>query len=236
MNVIKKEKLYEGKAKVIYTTDNPDYIIQFFKDDATAFNAQKKGIIIGKGECNARISVKLFKLLSSQNIPTHFIDVISNREILTKRLEIIPIEVVIRNVAAGSLSKRLGLSEGYTLPQPVLEYYYKNDELGDPMINEYHIYCLKLATYKDLKIITDMSFKINNILSEYLDSINLILVDFKLEFGRDKCNNIYLADEISPDTCRLWDKETKTKLDKDRFRHDLGEVESAYQEVLRRME
>lgn len=233
--MIKKlEQIYEGKAKRVFSTDNKDYYIIDYKDDATAFNGLKKGTIHDKGIMNNSISNHLFKLLEQEGIPTHFVEQLSERETVVKRVKIVPIEVIVRNIAAGSLSKRLGLPEGTKLNSTVLEYSYKDDALGDPMVNDYHIFAMNLATKEELKQISDMSFKINDILTEYLKDIGIKLIDFKLEFGR--CDNkIILADEISPDTCRFWDLKTNEKLDKDRFRRDLGNVEDAYKEILSRL-
>lgn len=231
---MKLEMIYEGKAKKVFSTDNPDIVLVDYKDDATAFNGIKKGTIIGKGVVNNKVSNHLFRLLESKGIPTHYEKELSDRETLVKKVQIVPIEVIVRNIAAGSLSKRLGLSEGTKLKSTVLEYCYKNDELGDPMINDYHIRAMGLATEQELKTIADYSFKINDILTQYLKTMNIELIDFKLEFGRYK-GKIILADEISPDTCRFWDSNTGEKLDKDRFRRDLGKVEEAYQEILHRL-
>ncbi len=231
---MKLEMIYEGKAKKVFATDNPDIVLVDYKDDATAFNGIKKGTIVGKGAINNKVSNHLFKLLESHGIPTHYEQELSDRETLVKKVSIVPIEVIVRNIAAGSLSKRLGLEEGTKLKSTVLEYCYKNDELGDPMINDYHIKAMGLATESELKTIADYSFKVNNILSDYLKTMNIELIDFKLEFGRFK-DKIILADEISPDTCRFWDSKTGEKLDKDRFRRDLGKVEEAYQEILHRL-
>ncbi|MEG1710794.1 MAG: phosphoribosylaminoimidazolesuccinocarboxamide synthase [Clostridia bacterium] len=232
--MIIKEQMYEGKAKKVFLTDDEDVAMVRYKDDATAFNGLKKGQIIGKGIVNNKCSNHLFQLLEKEGIKTHYIKEISDTETLVKRVQIVPIEVIVRNIAAGSLSKRLGIIEGTPMKRTVLEFSYKNDELGDPMINDDHIYAMELATEEELKQIREMSFKINNILGRLMKQINIDLVDFKLEFGRYK-GDIILADEISPDTCRFWDSTTKMKLDKDRFRRDLGGVEDAYQEVLRRM-
>lgn len=229
-----KEMLYEGKAKKVFRTDDDNLYIVQYKDDATAFNGLKKGTITGKGVVNNRVSNHMFKLLEQQGIKTHFVEELSDRETLVKRVEIVPIEVIVRNIAAGSLSKRLGLEEGTKLASTVLEYCYKNDELGDPMINDYHVYAMGLATPEELKTIADMSFKINDFMTEYFKDLNIELIDFKLEFGRT-ADGIVLADEISPDTCRFWDAVTHEKLDKDRFRRDLGGVEDAYNEILRRL-
>ncbi|MFQ5851768.1 MAG: phosphoribosylaminoimidazolesuccinocarboxamide synthase [Candidatus Binatia bacterium] len=230
----RREALYEGKAKILYATDDPHQAIQFFKDDATAFNALKRGTINEKGVMNNAISEVLFRLLEAEGVPTHFVRRLSNREMLVRKLEMIPVEAVMRNVVAGSLAKRFGLAEGTSILMPVLEYYYKSDPLGDPMINEFHIRALKLATDGEMKEIETLCFRVNEILKDFFDRRNLILVDFKLEFGRYQ-GRILLADEICPDTCRLWEKVTLEKLDKDRFRRDLGGVEEAYQEVCRRV-
>lgn len=230
----KGEPFYEGKAKILYATDDPDLIIQYFKDEATAFNAQKRGIIQGKGVINNKISEVLFKYLEANGVPTHLVERLSDREMLVRRLRIIPVEVIVRNIVAGSMAKRLGLEEGASLSRPVLEHCYKSDALGDPMVNEYHIRSLGWATDEEIKEIERLSFRVNELLKDFFDKRNLILVDFKLEFGRHH-GKIYLGDEICPDTCRLWEKGTLEKLDKDRFRRDLGKVEDAYQEVCRRV-
>ena len=230
----KTNLMYEGKAKKVWETDNPDIVCVDYKDDATAFNGLKKGTIVGKGVVNNKVTNFLMKLLEKNGIPTHLVEEISDRETLVKRVKIVPIEVIVRNIAAGSLSKRLGLPEGTKLKSTVLEYCYKNDELGDPMINEYHAYAMELATPEELEKIAEYSFKINQILSEFLLKSNIELINFKLEFGRFD-GRIILADEISPDTCRFWDTKTGAKLDKDRFRRDLGNVEEAYEEILRRL-
>lgn len=230
----KGKQLYEGKAKIIYATEDPDLIIQYFKDDATAFNAAKKGTIAEKGVMNNKISTKVFEFLASQGIPTHFEKNLSDREMLVKKVEIVPIEVIIRNKAAGSLCRLLGLKEGMPLASPVLEFCYKRDDLGDPLINESHIRALKMAGDLDMETIKKYTLKINELLTKFFANLGLELIDFKLEFGRYK-GKIILADEISPDTCRLWEIGTGKKLDKDRFRHDLGQIEEAYQEVLSRV-
>jgi len=230
----KQKQIYEGKAKILYETDDPDLLIQEFKDDATAFDATKRGTILNKGIINNKLSEKIFVLLSKKGIPTHFVKRLSDRDMLVKKVQIVPVEVTVRNVVAGGMAKLLGLEEGIVLKDPVLEYHYKEDKLHDPLINEYHIKALDLATDKELDTIKKYSFMVNEALKAFFYSKGLVLVDFKIEFGRHK-NRIILADEISPDTCRLWDKETKEKLDKDRFRRDLGGVEEAYQEVLRRV-
>ncbi|HVO26627.1 MAG TPA: phosphoribosylaminoimidazolesuccinocarboxamide synthase [Candidatus Margulisiibacteriota bacterium] len=230
----KRELIYEGKAKRVYTTDNPDLVIQYFKDDATAFNAKKRGTILEKGIVNNELSETFFRLLEREGIPTHFVERLNEREMLVKRLDIIPVETVVRNIIAGSLAKRLGLQEGKSLPAPIVEYYYKNDALDDPMINQWHVTVLGMATEQELTTLTDLAVRINDILRTFLQSKSILLVDFKLEFGRHH-GQILLGDEICPDTCRLWDAATRKKLDKDRFRQDLGEVEEAYHEVHRRV-
>jgi len=232
---MKKGKLvYEGKAKKVYETDDADLFMQEFKDDATAFDATKRGTIQQKGIVNNKISKILFELLESKGIETHFVKQLDERNMLMKKVEIIPLEVTIRNITAGGMSKLLAIDEGIVLDEPVFEYHYKNDALHDPLINDYHAKALKLATDEELDFIKKRSFEINNILKAFFDHKDLDLVDFKLEFGRHK-GKILLADEISPDTCRLWDKKTRKKLDKDRFRRDLGNIEDAYHEVLKRI-
>lgn len=230
----KRERLYEGKAKILYATDDAEKIVQFFKDDATAYNAQKRGTVLEKGVMNNAISEVLFRHLESHGVPTHFLERLNDREMLVRKLAMLPIEVIVRNVVAGSLAKRLGLDEGHPLSVPVLEYCYKSDALNDPMINEYHIKALGFASEEDLKEIEAQTLRINELLQKFFDERNLILVDFKLEFGRFQ-GKILLADEICPDTCRFWEKGSLEKLDKDRFRRDLGGVEEAYQEVCRRV-
>jgi phosphoribosylaminoimidazole-succinocarboxamide synthase len=230
----KLKLLYEGKAKKVYETPDADLLIQEFKDDATAFDATKRGTIAGKGVINNKISAKIFELLDTKGVATHFVKLLSDRDMLIKKVKIVPIEVTIRNIVAGGMSKLLDIEEGRRLKTPVLEYHYKEDKLHDPLINDYHIRALELATDAELEEICSSSFTINEILRRFFEEKNLILVDFKLEFGRHK-GRILLADEISPDTCRLWDKATNEKLDKDRFRRDLGNVEEAYQEVYRRV-
>jgi len=230
----KREKLYEGKAKILYTTDDPELVIQYFKDDATAFNALKKGSIREKGVYNNKISSQIFQLLAQQGIASHFIKQLNDREMLVKKVEIIPVEVVARNRIAGSLAKRVGLEEGKYLSQPILEFYYKRDDLGDPMINEDHIAVFKFAEQKEIEQIKTASSNINLFLKNWFQEIGISLVDFKLEFGRYR-DQVLLADEITPDGCRLWDIKTEEKLDKDRFRRDLGKIEEAYQEVYRRI-
>ncbi|HOO15016.1 MAG TPA: phosphoribosylaminoimidazolesuccinocarboxamide synthase [Candidatus Marinimicrobia bacterium] len=230
----KNEKLYEGKAKIVYSTDDPELVIQFFKDDATAFDGIKKGQIGGKGVANNLISCHLFSLLENNGIATHFIKKLSDNEMLVRRVKIIPVELVVRNVAAGSLCKRYGVPEGQVFSEPIVECYYKNDAFHDPAMNDDHIIRFNLANAGELSAIKATALRINQILKEYFDSIGIILVDFKLEFGRYN-DQILLADEISPDTCRFWEKGTNRKLDKDRFRFDLGEVEEAYTEMLKRI-
>ena len=231
----KCEQLYEGKAKKVFLTDDPNILIVSYKDDATAFNGLKKGTIAGKGAINNRMTNLLFQKLEKEGIPTHFIQELNDRETAVRRVEIIPLEVIVRNVAAGSFSKRLGIEEGTELAEPTLEFSYKNDALGDPLINSYHARALKLATGEEIDTIVRLAFQVNEALKAFFLSVGIRLVDFKLEFGRTGDGTIVLADEISPDTCRLWDKDTNEKLDKDRFRRDLGHVESAYQEVMRRL-
>lgn len=230
----KKELLYEGKAKKVYTTENPDVLIVDYKDDATAFNGVKKGTIVGKGVVNNRMTNHIFRMLEEKGIPTHYIEELSDRETAVKKVEIVPLEVIVRNVAAGSFSKKLGIEEGFKLLSPTLEFSYKNDGLGDPMINDYYAVAIGAATREEINKITELVFKINEILVDYFKSIKVDLIDFKVEFGRYK-GQIILADEISPDTCRFWDSETHEKLDKDRFRRDLGHVEEAYEEIYRRI-
>jgi phosphoribosylaminoimidazole-succinocarboxamide synthase len=227
--------LYEGKAKRVYRTDDPRYCIIEYKDEATAFDGKKKGIIQGKGTVNNKVSEVLFRLLEENGVPTHFVELLSPTEMLVKRVEIIPLEVIVRNYAAGSISKRLGLEEGIKFDRPVVEFCYKNDELGDPMVNNYHILAMKLANEEEINALTQQVLRINQILSQFLLGKNIILVDFKLEFGRTGEGDIVLADEISPDTCRFWDSATMEKLDKDRFRRDMGGVEEAYMEIARRL-
>ena len=229
------EMIYEGKAKKVYKTDDEALYIVEYKDDATAFNGLKKGTITNKGIMNNRISEKLFSLLEEKGVDTHQVERISDREVVVKKVKIIPLEVLVRNYAAGSLSKRLGLEEGVKLNSTVLEFSYKNDELGDPMVNDYHIKAIGIATEQEVAKITEMALKINEILSEYMLTKGILLVDFKLEFGKTPDGKIILADEISPDTCRFWDAVTLEKMDKDRFRRDMGKVEEGYMEVVRRL-
>ena len=231
----KKEQLYEGKAKKVFATDDPNLVIVDYKDDATAFNGLKKGSIVGKGVINNVMSNHMFQLLEKQGVPTHFVEQLSERETLVKKVSIVPLEVIIRNISAGSFAKRFGVEEGIVFDEPTIEFSYKNDDLGDPLMNAYHAVALKAATREEIETIKSMAFKVNEVMKQYFDSLNVILVDFKLEFGKTADGKIVLADEISPDTCRLWDKTTKEKLDKDRFRRDLGGVEEAYQEIMKRV-
>lgn len=230
----KLEQLYEGKAKKVYKTDVEDVVIVDYKDDATAFNGAKKGTIVGKGVINNKMSNYVMQLLEKEGVPTHFVEELSDRETAVKKVQIVPLEVIIRNVAAGSFSKKLGIEEGKKLLCPTLEFSYKDDELGDPMINSYYAKALGVATQEEIDAITKYAFKVNEVLIKYFASIGIELIDFKIEFGRYH-NQIILADEISPDTCRLWDMTTREKLDKDRFRRDLGNVEDAYKEVFKRL-
>lgn len=231
----KKSLLYEGKAKRVYTTADENLLIVSYKDDATAFNGMKKGTIEDKGVVNNRLSNHLMQQLEKQGVKTHYVKELNDRETVVKKVTIIPLEVIVRNIAAGSLSKRLGLAEGTQLKHTVLEFSYKNDELGDPMINDYHIAALEIATKEEIQIISDYAFKVNGLLSGILKDAGIELIDFKIEFGKTMDGTIILADEISPDTCRFWDSKTKEKLDKDRFRRDLGGAEDAYQEVMKRL-
>ena len=237
--MITMEKLYEGKAKILYQTDDPDILLTYYKDDATAFNAQKRGQIAGKGEINCTISTALFQWLESLGIPTHYIDRPSSREMRVKAIKIIPLEVVVRNIAAGSLCKQTGLKEGKVLPFPLVEFYLKDDALGDPLLTPDRIKVIDIASEEQVNQLRDLALQINQYLQEFFDKCQIILVDFKLEFGVDKTGKIYLGDEISPDTCRLWDKTQEDAqariLDKDRFRRDLGDVETAYQKVQARV-
>ena len=232
----KKEQLYEGKAKKVFATEDPQLLIVQYKDDATAFNGLKKGTIVGKGIINNQMSNRLMAMLESEGVPTHFVQELSQRETLVKKVSIVPLEVIVRNIAAGSFSKRYGVEEGVVFDQPTIEFSYKNDELGDPLLNTKHALALKVATPEEIKTIERYSLKINEVLKACWLSCGVILVDFKLEFGRLADGAIVLADEISPDTCRLWDSKTHEKLDKDRFRRDLGGVEEAYAEIMKRLE
>ena len=232
----KKEQLYEGKAKKVFATEDPQLLIVQYKDDATAFNGLKKGTIVGKGIINNQMSNRLMAMLESEGVPTHFVQELSQRETLVKKVSIVPLEVIVRNIAAGSFSKRYGVEEGVVFDQPTIEFSYKNDELGDPLLNTKHALALKVATPEEIETIERYSLKINEVLKTCWLSCGVILVDFKLEFGRLADGTIVLADEISPDTCRLWDSKTHEKLDKDRFRRDLGGVEEAYAEIMKRLE
>ncbi len=234
-NVVKGEQLYEGKAKKVYATNDPDLVIVDYKDDATAFNGEKKGTIAGKGVINNRMTNYMFGLLEKEGVPTHLVEELSERETLVKKVSIVPLEVIIRNVAAGSFSKRMGVEEGRKLLTPILEFSYKNDDLGDPFINDYYALALGLATREELDTIAKYAFKVNEFMVGFFKKLNIDLIDFKIEFGRTSDGTIILADEISPDTCRFWDSTTHEKLDKDRFRRDLGNVEEAYQEIMKRL-
>ena len=231
----KTVQLYEGKAKKVYATNDENLVIVSYKDDATAFNGLKKGTISGKGVINNRMSNMLMQMLEKNGVPTHFVEELSERDTVVKKVSIVPLEVIIRNISAGSFAKRYGVEEGIVFDEPTIEFSYKNDALGDPLINEYHARALKLATREEIENIKSMAFKVNELLKERFAKMNITLVDFKLEFGRLKDGTIVLADEISPDTCRFWDSTTHEKLDKDRFRRDLGGVEDAYNEVMRRL-
>ena len=231
----KLEQLYEGKAKKVFKTDDPELLIVEYKDDATAFNGLKKGTIAGKGVINNEMSNRLMAMLEKQGIPTHFVKELDSRQTLVKKVSIVPLEVIVRNISAGSFAKHYGVEEGIVFEHPTIEFSYKNDDLGDPLINSYHALALKLATKEEIDTIIRLSFKVDEVLQEFFLTVGIKLVDFKLEFGRTSDGTIILADEISPDTCRLWDKDTNEKLDKDRFRRDLGNVEDAYQEVMSRL-
>jgi phosphoribosylaminoimidazole-succinocarboxamide synthase len=231
----KTVQLYEGKAKKVFATNDENYCIVSYKDDATAFNGLKKGTIVGKGVVNNKMSNFLMQLLEKQGVPTHFVEELSDRETVVKKVQIVPLEVIIRNISAGSFAKRYGVEEGIVFDEPTIEFSYKCDELDDPLINDYHAIALKLATKEEIETIKKMAFKVNEVLRQYFLSLNVKLVDFKLEFGRLADGTIVLADEISPDTCRFWDLKTNEKLDKDRFRRDMGGVEDAYKEMMRRV-
>ena len=234
-NIVKKEQLYEGKAKKVYATNDPDLVIVDYKDDATAFNGEKKGTISGKGVINNRMTNYMFKMLEKEGVPTHLVEEISERETIVKKVSIVPLEVIVRNVAAGSFSKRMGVEEGKQLLCPILEFSYKNDDLGDPFINNYYALALGLATKEELETIEKYAFKVNEFMLKFFKGLNIDLIDFKIEFGKTSDGTIILADEISPDTCRFWDSTTHEKLDKDRFRRDMGGVEEAYQEIMKRL-
>lgn len=231
----KTVQLYEGKAKKVYATENPEYCIVSYKDDATAFNGLKKGTILGKGAINNRVTNYLMKMLEGEGVPTHFVEELNDRETVVRKVSIVPLEVIVRNISAGSFAKRYGVEEGIVFGKPTIEFSYKNDDLGDPLLNDYHALALGLATEEEIETIKSMSFKVNEVLKKYFLTRNIKLVDFKLEFGKTVDGKIVLADEISPDTCRLWDSATDEKLDKDRFRRDLGGVEEAYKEILKRL-
>ncbi|MBR3416794.1 MAG: phosphoribosylaminoimidazolesuccinocarboxamide synthase [Clostridia bacterium] len=231
----KLEQIYEGKAKKVYATDDADLVLVEYKDDATAFNGLKKGTIAGKGVINNKVTNHMMRMLEGEGVPTHYVEELSDRETLVKKVSIVPLEVIIRNISAGSFAKRYGVEEGITFAEPTIEFSYKNDDLGDPLINAYHAVALGLATWDEIETIKKYAFKVNDFMKKYLIELGIKLVDFKLEFGKTSDGTIVLADEISPDTCRFWDKDTNEKLDKDRFRRDLGGVEDAYQEIMRRL-
>ena len=234
-NITKGAQLYEGKAKKVFATNDPDLVIVDYKDDATAFNGVKKGTITGKGVINNKMTNYMFKMLEKEGVPTHLVEELSDRETLVKKVSIVPLEVIIRNVAAGSFSKRMGVEEGKALLCPILEYSYKNDDLGDPFINDYYALALGLCTKEELDTIAKYAFKVNEFMVKFFKGIGVDLIDFKIEFGKTSDGKIILADEISPDTCRFWDSKTHEKLDKDRFRRDMGGVEEAYQEMMKRI-
>ena len=231
----KTVQLYEGKAKKVYATNDENYCIVSYKDDATAFNGEKKGTIAGKGAINNRVTTYIMKLLEENGVPTHFVEELSDRETVVKKVSIVPLEVIIRNISAGSFSKRYGVEEGIVFDEPTIEFSYKNDDLGDPLINDYHAVALKLATKEEIETIKKLAFATNDFMKKFFKDLNVDLVDFKLEFGKTADGTIVLADEISPDTCRFWDSDTHEKLDKDRFRRDMGNVEGAYQEMMKRI-
>ena len=234
-NIVKQEQLYEGKAKKVYATNDPDLVIVDYKDDATAFNGEKKGTISGKGVVNNQMTNFMFRMLEKEGVPTHLVEEISERETIVKKVSIVPLEVIVRNVAAGSFSKRMGVEEGRQLLTPILEFSYKNDDLGDPFINDYYALALGLATREEIDTIAKYAFKVNEFMLKFFKGLNIDLIDFKIEFGKTSDGTIILADEISPDTCRFWDSTTHEKLDKDRFRRDMGGVEEAYQEIMKRL-
>ncbi len=231
----KKAQLYEGKAKKVFATEDPDLVIVSYKDDATAFNGEKKGTISGKGVVNNKMTNYMFGLLEKVGVPTHLVEELNDRETVVKKVSIVPLEVIVRNVAAGSFSKRMGVEEGTALKCPILEFSYKNDELGDPFINDYYALALGLATKEEIDTITKYTFMVNDFMIEFFKKLNIDLIDFKIEFGKTSDGKIILADEISPDTCRFWDSTTHEKLDKDRFRRDMGGVEDAYAEMMKRV-
>jgi len=234
-NIVKAEQLYEGKAKKVYATNNPDLVIVDYKDDATAFNGEKKGTIMGKGVINNKVTNHMMKLLEGVGVPTHLVEEISDREAIVKKVTIIPLEVIVRNKVAGSFSKRIGQPEGTEILETILEFCYKDDDLGDPMINDYHIRAMGWATQEEIDIISKYTMMVNDFMKKYLLEANIELIDFKLEFGKTNDGTIVLADEISPDTCRFWDATTHEKLDKDRFRRDMGGEEDAYKEIQKRL-
>ena len=231
----KREMLYEGKAKKVFATDNEDLLIVSYKDDATAFNGKKKGTITGKGAINNRVTNFMMQRLEEAGVPTHFVEELNDRDTVVKKVTIVPLEVIIRNISAGSFAKRYGVEEGIPFDEPTIEFSYKNDDLDDPLINEYHVQALKLASKEDVATIKELAFKVNEVMKAFFKERKVDLVDFKLEFGKTSDGTIVLADEISPDTCRFWDSDTHEKLDKDRFRRDLGNVEDAYDEMLKRI-
>ena len=231
----KQEQLYEGKAKKVFATADPEIVIVSYKDDATAFNGLKKGTIVGKGVINNRMSNHMMRKLEAAGVPTHYVEELSDRETAVKKVSIVPLEAIIRNISAGSFAKRFGVEEGIVFDEPTIEFSYKNDDLGDPLMNAYHAVALKAATWEEIDLIKKYAFQVNDLLKGFLKGVGIDLVDFKLEFGKLPDGTIVLADEISPDTCRLWDEKTHEKLDKDRFRRDLGGAEEAYQEVMRRL-
>lgn len=232
---MEKQQLYEGKAKKVYATENPDLVIVSYKDDATAGNGAKRGTIAGKGVINNRMSNFLMQILQKEGVPSHFVEELNDRETLVKKVKILPLEVIIRNISAGSFAKRYGVEEGIVFAEPTIEFSYKNDDLGDPLLNDYHAVALGLATWSEIDLVKKIAFKVNEVLKAYFSKLNVTLVDFKIELGKTSNGEIVLADEISPDTCRFWDSTTGEKLDKDRFRRDMGGVEDAYQEMMRRV-
>ena len=231
----KKDQIYEGKAKKVFATEDPNLVIVSYKDDATAFNGLKKGTIAGKGSVNNRMTNYMFKMLEKAGVPTHYVEELNDRETVVKKVSIVPLEVIVRNVAAGSFSKRMGVEEGTALKCPILEFSYKNDDLGDPFINDYYALALGLATKEEIDLIAKYTFMINDFMLDFFKKLNIDLIDFKIEFGKTSDGKIILADEISPDTCRFWDSTTHEKLDKDRFRRDMGGVEDAYAEIMKRL-
>ncbi len=235
MTAEKKELLYEGKAKKVFATTDPEVLYVSYKDDATAFNGLKKGTIRGKGAINNRVSNYMMEILEKEGVPTHLVKELSDRDTLVKKVKIVPLEVIIRNISAGSFSKRYGVEEGIVFDEPTIEFSYKNDDLGDPLINSYHAVALKIATKEDIETIKVLAFRVNDVMKRFFKNIGVDLVDFKLEFGKTSDGTVILADEISPDTCRFWDSTTHEKLDKDRFRRDLGNVEGAYHEMMKRI-